>query len=103
MAEIGFHSMEHPMTNMFSLTRAFLVAFVAVVSLTGSGLAAAAEEPLLEQDSKDALKSLYAGSPVAKDINTLTAKSDVYAMIFDQKGLMAGVGLQGSKITKINR
>jgi len=39
----------------------------------------------------------------AKDINTLTAKSDVYAMIFDQKGLMAGVGIQGSKITKINR
>ena len=39
----------------------------------------------------------------AKDINTLTAKADVYAVIFDQKGLMAGVGLQGSKITKINR
>jgi lipid-binding SYLF domain-containing protein len=37
----------------------------------------------------------------AKDINTLTAKADVYATIFDQKGLMAGVGLQGSKITKI--
>jgi lipid-binding SYLF domain-containing protein len=39
----------------------------------------------------------------AKDINTLTAKSDVYAMIFDQKGLMAGVGLQGSKITRLDR
>jgi lipid-binding SYLF domain-containing protein len=37
----------------------------------------------------------------AKDVNTLTAKSDVYAMIFDQKGLMAGAGLQGSKITKL--
>jgi lipid-binding SYLF domain-containing protein len=37
----------------------------------------------------------------AKDINTLTAKADVYATIFDQNGLMAGVGLQGSKITKI--
>ena len=37
----------------------------------------------------------------AKDINTLTAKSDVYAMIFGQKGLMAGVGLQGTKITKM--
>src|SRR6266581_4680143 len=36
----------------------------------------------------------------AKDINTLTAKSGIYAIIFDQKGLMAGVGLQGSKITK---
>lgn len=37
----------------------------------------------------------------AKDLSTLTGKSDVYAMIFDQKGLMAGVGLQGSKITKL--
>jgi lipid-binding SYLF domain-containing protein len=39
----------------------------------------------------------------AKDINTLTTKADVYAVIFDQKGLMAGVGIQGSKITRINR
>ena len=37
----------------------------------------------------------------AKDINTLTAQSDVYAFVFGQKGLMAGVGLQGTKITKI--
>jgi len=40
-------------------------------------------------------------SGAAKDINTLTAKADVYAIIFDQKGLMAGVGIQGSKISKI--
>ena len=33
--------------------------------------------------------------------NTLT--SDVYAFIFSQKGLMAGLGIQGSKITKINK
>ena len=39
----------------------------------------------------------------AKDITTLTAKADVYAVIFDQKGLMAGIGVQGAKITKINR
>jgi len=39
----------------------------------------------------------------AKDLNTETAKADVYAMIFDQKGLMAGIGLQGSKITKLKR
>lgn len=38
----------------------------------------------------------------AKSLTTTTAKSDVYAFIFDQKGLMAGLGLQGSKITKIN-
>lgn len=37
-----------------------------------------------------------------KDINTLTTKSDIYATIFDQTGLMAGASLQGSKITKLN-
>jgi len=39
----------------------------------------------------------------AKDVSNLTAKSDVYAMIFNQKGLMAGIGLQGSKITELKR
>lgn len=39
----------------------------------------------------------------AKDLNTLTGKADVYAVIFDQKGLMAGLGLQGTKITKLGR
>jgi lipid-binding SYLF domain-containing protein len=27
--------------------------------------------------------------------------SDVYAFVFDQKGLMAGIGIEGSKVTKI--
>ena len=39
---------------------------------------------------------------VAKSLTTTTAKSDVYAFVFDQKGLMAGVGIQGSKITRVN-
>jgi lipid-binding SYLF domain-containing protein len=34
---------------------------------------------------------------------TTTGKSDIYAFFFDQKGLMAGLGLQGTKITKINK
>jgi len=37
----------------------------------------------------------------AKDASTFTGKSGVYAFIFGQKGLMAGVGITGSKITKI--
>jgi lipid-binding SYLF domain-containing protein len=37
----------------------------------------------------------------AKSITTTTAKDNVYAFIFGQKGLMAGLGLQGSKITRI--
>lgn len=38
---------------------------------------------------------------VARSLTTTTAKDNVYAFIFDQKGLMAGLGLQGSKITRI--
>ncbi|BCX68782.1 YSC84-related protein [Pseudomonas izuensis] len=39
----------------------------------------------------------------AKSLTTSTIQSDIYAFIFDQKGLMAGVGLQGSKISKLSR
>ena len=38
----------------------------------------------------------------AKTLTTTTARSDVYAFIFSQKGLMAGLGLQGAKITPIS-
>ena len=37
-----------------------------------------------------------------KNLSTTTLQSGVYAFIFDQKGLMGGVGIQGSKISKIN-
>ena len=33
---------------------------------------------------------------------TSSAKDDIYAFFFDQSGLMAGLGLQGTKVTKIN-
>jgi lipid-binding SYLF domain-containing protein len=39
---------------------------------------------------------------MAKSLTTSTAKEDIYAFIFSQKGLMAGIGLQGSKITRIS-
>jgi lipid-binding SYLF domain-containing protein len=39
---------------------------------------------------------------MAKTLTTTTAKSGIYAFIFGQKGLMAGLGLQGSKISRIN-
>jgi len=38
---------------------------------------------------------------LARTMTTSTAKDDIYAFIFGQKGLMAGIGIQGSKITKI--
>jgi lipid-binding SYLF domain-containing protein len=37
-----------------------------------------------------------------KNFSTTTLHKGVYAFIFDQKGLMGGLGIQGSKITKIN-
>lgn len=38
----------------------------------------------------------------AGSLTTSTAKEDIYAFFFGQEGLMAGLGLQGSKITKID-
>lgn len=38
-----------------------------------------------------------------KSMTSTTLTQDVYAFIFDQKGLMGGLGVQGSKITKINK
>lgn len=40
---------------------------------------------------------------MAKNLNTETAKSDVYAIVFDQRGLMAGSALRGTKISRISR
>ena len=36
-----------------------------------------------------------------KNFSTTTLQKGVYAIIFNQKGLMGGISLQGSKITKI--
>jgi lipid-binding SYLF domain-containing protein len=41
-------------------------------------------------------------SGFGKNFTTTTLQKGVYAFIFDQKGLMGGIGIQGSKITKIN-
>jgi len=44
---------------------------------------------------------VIADAGAAKDVSTLTGQQGVYGFIFDQKGLMAGIGLTGQKITKI--
>ncbi len=38
---------------------------------------------------------------MAKKMTSTTLRDDVYAFVFGQRGLMAGLGLQGSKITRI--
>ena len=39
---------------------------------------------------------------MARTLTTETIKDDVYAFTFSQEGLMAGLGLQGSKITRLD-
>jgi len=41
-------------------------------------------------------------SGFGKNLSTTTLQKGIFAFIFDQKGLMGGVGIQGTKITKIN-
>jgi lipid-binding SYLF domain-containing protein len=65
------------------------------------------EDALSDLDSSEGLEIGVGPSIVvldegmAKTMTTTTARDDVYAFIFGQKGLMAGLGLQGSKITRI--
>jgi len=40
---------------------------------------------------------------VAKNLSSSTLKDDAYAFIFDQQGLMAGVAIEGTKISRIRR
>lgn len=40
---------------------------------------------------------------VAKNLSSSTLKDDAYAFIFDQQGLMAGVSIEGTKISLIKR
>jgi lipid-binding SYLF domain-containing protein len=40
---------------------------------------------------------------LAKSITSTTIKQDIYAFVFSQKGLMAGIGVQGTKITRISK
>jgi lipid-binding SYLF domain-containing protein len=40
---------------------------------------------------------------VAKNLSTSTLKDDAYAFIFNQQGLMAGISIEGTKISRIKR
>ena len=91
------------MAKHYGFLRATLALLATVVSLLWLQPALAATGSQIDLEVDAALKTLYATSPTAKDVNTLTGKADVYAVIFDQKGLMLGISLQGTKVTKINR
>ncbi|SDS78604.1 lipid-binding SYLF domain-containing protein [Pseudomonas oryzae] len=40
---------------------------------------------------------------MAQNATTATMKDDIYAFVFEQKGLMAGIGIQGTKITRLEK
>jgi lipid-binding SYLF domain-containing protein len=40
---------------------------------------------------------------IAKNLSTSSLKDDAYAFIFSQQGLMAGVSIEGTKISRIKR
>ncbi|MFO1394533.1 MAG: lipid-binding SYLF domain-containing protein [Steroidobacteraceae bacterium] len=40
---------------------------------------------------------------MAKSMTSTTVTEDVYAFVFAQKGLMAGIGIQGNKISKLGK
>ncbi|MBU6283279.1 twin-arginine translocation pathway signal protein [bacterium] len=44
---------------------------------------------------------VFIDSGAAATLSNQTARSDVYAFVFDPKGLMFGLNLEGSKITRI--
>jgi lipid-binding SYLF domain-containing protein len=68
----------------------FLMTDSAITALTsGSGLSVGTGPSVVVVDAG-----------MAKSMTTTTMKSDVYAFIFGQEGLMAGIGLQGQQITK---
>jgi len=37
-----------------------------------------------------------------KNLTSTTLRKGVYAFVFDQKGIMAGAGIQGTKVTRIH-
>jgi lipid-binding SYLF domain-containing protein len=44
---------------------------------------------------------VVADAGFAKSYTSTTLTQDVYAFVFDQKGIMAGLGITGSKITRL--
>ena len=94
----------------------FFVLGATVLLPSTAGAATAAE---INRSARAGLKKLYASTPaaravgaratavvivdtgIAKSLTTTTLRKDIYAFFFSQRGLMAGLGLQGSKITRI--
>ena len=45
---------------------------------------------------------VFVSTGMGKSLTSTTLREDVYAFIFNQQGFMAGLGIQGSKISKLD-
>lgn len=45
---------------------------------------------------------VFVDAGLAENLSTSTLRDDAYAFIFDQRGLMAGVTIEGTKVTRID-
>jgi lipid-binding SYLF domain-containing protein len=71
----------------------FLMTDAAITTLTsGTGLSVGMGPSVVVVDAG-----------MAKSLTTTTMKSDVYAFLYGQEGLMAGLGLQGQRIVKFDQ
>jgi lipid-binding SYLF domain-containing protein len=87
--------------TMYSATARRNDAGYALFFMTDSALRYLEDTGGFELGSGPSIVVLDAGA--AKALTTTTLQQDIYAMFFDQKGLMAGLGLQGSKISRMDR
>ena len=73
----------------------------ALFFMTDSALDYLAKSGGFELGTGPSIAVLDTGAATA--FTSTTLQSDMYAIFFDQKGLMAGLGIQGSKISKIDK
>jgi lipid-binding SYLF domain-containing protein len=91
-----------------------ILAAASIVSMSVTNQANSATADDLDKDSRQALQTLYwevgvgptvvvVDAGVAKNLSTSSLKDDAYAFIFSRQGLMAGVSIEGTKISRIDR
>jgi lipid-binding SYLF domain-containing protein len=73
----------------------------ALFFMTDSALDYLAKSGGFELGTGPSIAVLDTGAATA--FTSTTMQHDMYAIFFDQKGLMAGLGIQGSKISKIDK
>ncbi|HUM18432.1 MAG TPA: lipid-binding SYLF domain-containing protein [Candidatus Nitrosotalea sp.] len=89
------------MSASYGLQAGVQVYGYALFFMTDSALTYLANSGGFELGVGPSIVVLDAGA--ARALTTTTVQSDMYALFFDQRGLMAGLGLQGTKISRIDK